>query len=334
MRSRGLALAAVTVLVSALAVIAPQAQSTAAPSSPRPGDLNPSACILIDTDFDVDDFMAIPQLLATGRVAGIVTTEGVSLPSTAASAITKAYAEPGGARRVPVIVGASSPTPRDVSSWPWLPALRDSMSRANSLLSTAIAPEPTTAASARQISTQVRAAVRGCRSITVVVIAPFSSFVSYSPAIRDRISRVVMAGKPITGDSTQKPGKTSFNCGYDLPACQTAFDQVQSLHPTWTDTPDSPKLTPDMTMVEGLRTTGLPGSVRGVLLADPTTWDPASITNGNVVEVWDITASTYVLHPSLFAPVGGHVEPTISPDEFRRLWTASVNRWTPRIPTP
>ena len=219
MLSRGRTLATVTVFISALAVIASLAQATAAPSAPRAGDRNPSACILIDTDFDVDDLMAVPQLLATGRVAGIVTTEGVSLPSTAASAITKAYAEPGGARRIPVIVGASSPTPRDVSSWPWLPALRDSMSRANGHLSAAIASETTAAVSARQISTRVRAAVRGCRSITVVVVGPFTSFVSYSPAIRDRISRVVMQGKPITGDSTQKPAETSFNCGYDLPAC-------------------------------------------------------------------------------------------------------------------
>ena len=334
LKRRSASLAAAVAL--AMAIAAPTAQA-ADPAKPAPSGSGASApCILVDTDFDIDDLMALPQLLSTGRVVGIVTTEGLELAPQSASAITALFGQPGSTNRVPVIVGASYPGTRDLSDWPWLPPLRASMARANGLLTASLTPDPRTPASSAGLPTAVAHLVRGCKTITQVIIGPFSSFTRYSPLIRDRIIRVVMEGKPPRGDSTQPAGKISFNCEYNRAACDLAMVQLRGLHPTWVDVPSGQGASylPNMAMVQALKPSGLPGSTRAALMADPTTWDPASITDGNTVRMWDVAAATYVLHPGLFAPVGGHVEPTVSPEQLRRLWMVDINRWKPSIPTP
>jgi len=293
-------------------------------------------CILIDTDFDIDDIMAIPQLLATGRVVGIITTEGVALAPESASAAMKLYGQPGVTKHVPVVIGSTYPGAKDLSAYPWLPPLRASMATANDLFVTPMIPDPRTPASAAGLPSVVAGMVRGCPSVTMLVIGPFTSFQKYSPSIRNKISRVVMQGKPLRGDPTQPAGNMSFNCEYDLAACTVAFAQLRGLHPAWVDVPRNvtPAYVPTFAMVEGLRTTGLPGSTRDALLANPSTWEPTAITNGNKILLWDQSATTYILHPALFARVGAHWETTVTPEVFRRLWTESINRWTPLMPTP
>jgi hypothetical protein len=71
---------------------------------------SPNDCVVIDTDFDIDDMMSIPTVLGARHVAAIVTTEGYTLPELGAAAVTRLVAEPG-QRAVPVIVGAGVDRP-------------------------------------------------------------------------------------------------------------------------------------------------------------------------------------------------------------------------------
>jgi hypothetical protein len=68
------------------------------------------SCVIIDTDFDIDDLMSIPTVLGARHVAAIVTTEGYTLAPIGASAISRLVAEPG-QRAIPVIVGAATGVP-------------------------------------------------------------------------------------------------------------------------------------------------------------------------------------------------------------------------------
>src|SRR3954452_24091818 len=54
------------------------------PAAAEPPD---GRCILVDSDAALDDFRAVAALAPTGRIAAIVTTEGVSNPSEGAGAM-------------------------------------------------------------------------------------------------------------------------------------------------------------------------------------------------------------------------------------------------------
>lgn len=141
-----------------------------------------------------------------------------------------------------------------------------------------------------------------------------------------------MQGKPIQGDSTLPAGHLSFNCEYDLTACRTAFIQMRKLHPTWVDVPrgTTPPYSPSLAMVLALGTTGLPGNLRTALLANPAAWEPNALASGSdQTLLWDQSAATYMLHPKLYQRIGAHWEITVSVAEFQRIWTESVNVWTP-----
>ena len=74
-----------------------------------PGHADPAvdSCVIIDTDFDIDDMMSIPTVLGARHVAAIVTTEGYTLPALGAAAVTRLVTEPG-QRAIPVVVGAAT----------------------------------------------------------------------------------------------------------------------------------------------------------------------------------------------------------------------------------
>ena len=64
-------------------------------------------CVLIDTDFDIDDMMAIPLVIGNKHVSAIVTSEGYTKPELGAAALSRLIAEPN-QRHIPVIIGAST----------------------------------------------------------------------------------------------------------------------------------------------------------------------------------------------------------------------------------
>jgi len=297
------------------------------------------ACVVIDNDYDIDDMMAIPMVVANKQVAAIVQSEGYSLPEVSAPAVDRlingSAASPSG-RAIPVIVGSLSTQPVGLSRWPWLGFFRDMLAHSNGLLSSKPAPRQRQA----DYPAQVAQAVSHCQSVSVLILGPFSSFVNYSPRIRHQIDKVVIMGKPM-GQQATGHGKLSFNCAYDQPACRQAMGQLQGLKSFFVDIPrvegcggPAPPVascySPTLEMVQGLegrgglREQGLPGRLRQALInefdctgffqsgmpvvqgttcSSRSTWVPTEVMAGPGGQMlfWDQTAALFLLYPELFA---------------------------------
>jgi hypothetical protein len=151
------------------------------------------------------------------------------------------------------------------------------------------------------------------------VIGPWTSFVRYEPRLAGKLRRVVSQGVPLEDIPAGRP--PGFNCRYDLPACRRAHEMLRAGRlGVWVDVPRNatPPYAPTAEMVAQLRPTGLPGTLRAVMLANPAGWKETLM--------WDDTAALYLLHPEAFGAKGGHVEPTVAPEELRRLWLTAANR--------
>ena len=193
------------------------------------------SCVLIDNDYDIDDMMAIPLVIGNKYVAAIVQSEGYTLPEQSAPAIDELVnnlADQPDARKIPIIVGAKQTPSPDLNKWPWLSFFRAMMNQSNALL--ASVPTPWQADSS--YTQKVVNSVANCKKVSVLIIGTYTSFVNYSTLIRDKIDQVVIMGQAI-GDSSRSPGRESFNCNYDLPACQTAMTQLQGLNTYFVDIP-------------------------------------------------------------------------------------------------
>lgn len=308
--------------------------------SSTPTATTQSACVLIDTDYDIDDMMAIPLVIGNRYVAGIITSEGYTYPTMSASALRQQIPQ-AGQRNIPIIVGASysGGGHRDISDWGWIPYYRDAMNRINDLL-----PQPVTAAPENPAYVQdVVNATSPCSTVSVLVIGTFSSFVNYSPAIQSKISSVIIMGRPLY-PSRYKNGQLdySFNCEYDLPACETAFTQLQTLNPTWVDVPrppsSEPQYRPSLAMVNGLASTGLPNALYQALMSNLHTWDydqmqPANGGPGGNSLMWDQSAALFMVYPEAysqkFADGGGGAYMTpdkVTPEQLNELWTRATNK--------
>lgn len=301
-------------------------------------------CVVIDTDFDIDDMMAIPMVIGNRHVAAIVTTEGYTLPPIGASAIDRLVTEPD-QRKVPIIVGAGvgRAEPEIAETFgSYVLRYRAIMSRLNNFSPTALPPAPRHADFARQIAD----ALISCRTVDVLLLAAFTSFLNYSPLIRHKINRVVIMGRPPEGDPTEDPGSYSFNCKYDLSSCEKVFHhQLPGLNHTHVDVPyTSCDATPNslgcpgtvfgptLAMVTALDSAGLPNTLKQILLGDSQTWALDTWEESEMGDkfslLWDQSAALALLEPSIFGPVGGHVETVLSAEELRHAWTEFTNRAT------
>jgi len=193
------------------------------------------SCVLIDNDYDIDDMMAIPLVIGNRYVAAIIQSEGYTLPEQSAPAIhalVNNLPDQPNSRQIPIIVGAKQSPIRDTASWPWVPFFRAMMNHSNALLQVAPTPWQTDPAFAQKVVDSVA----NCKNVSVLIIGTYTSFIKYSPLIRDKIDQVVVMGQPI-GDDSRTPGRESFNCSYDLPACETAMIQLQALNTYFVDIP-------------------------------------------------------------------------------------------------
>lgn len=325
-------------------VLTAVSQSAAAAGDSSRSSAGPRHCVIIDTDFDIDDMMAIPTVIGNRTVAAVITSEGYTKARPGASALSRLLAEPG-QRNIPVIVGANSHRSRAsiVADYgQYVLTYRAMMDRLNNFLPTAL---PLSKPTKPGFTKRIVAAVAGCRTVEVEVIGTFTSFVKYSPAIRSKISRVVIMGKPLRGDKAQVPGRISFNCAYDLKACKRAFNrQLPGLKYAYVDVPrtecdETPNAAncvgkvygPTLGMVQGLGDKGLPNTLKQVLLSHPESWaldDWESSTYGGRSLLWDQSASLFMLDRSIFKKVGGrggHFVTTVSPEVYRAKWTSFTN---------
>ena len=193
------------------------------------------SCVLIDNDYDIDDMMAIPLVIGNKYVAAIVQSEGYTLPEQSAPAIdalvNKLSDQPNN-RQIPIIVGAKQAQGPDLSKWPWLPFFRAMMDQSNALLESIPLPWQTDSGYTQKVVDSVAS----CKNVSVLIIGTYTSFINYSPLIRDKIDKVVIMGQPI-GDNSRTEGRESFNCRFDLASCQTAMTQLQGLNAYFVDIP-------------------------------------------------------------------------------------------------
>jgi len=289
--------------VAALSACATEGQQALAPAA--------ESCLLVDTDAAIDDFRALAALMPTGRVVAIIATAGVASPERGASAIAHLMAASPMTAGVPLVIGASATTP---SPEPWLPAARANAERLNGYLAEAIP----FATDTWPLEDKVAALIRGCAELRVVVIGPWSSFVRYAGKLGPALRQVVAQGLPL-GD-VAAAGPPGFNCRYDLPACRQAHELLRAGKlGIWVDVPRgvTPAYAPTQEMLSSLAASGLPGTMAAALRANPDGWKDSLLTAD--------AAAVYILRPDLFAPKGAHLEPMLSPDDLRRLWTAAVN---------
>lgn len=312
-----------------------------------------ASCTLIDTDFDIDDMMAIPLVIGNRHVAAIVTSEGYTLPADGGAALARLIAEPG-QRNIPVIIGASSNLPPADIKTEWgqfVLDYRSMMSSAFALMTTPLPPSPQ---AQNDYVREIADVLADCGSVDILIIGTFTSFINYSPDIRSKIKNVVIMGKPLRGDSTQKPGNFSFNCEYDMKACETSFNrQLPQLNYFFVDPPRSKQdsdpvghqdtvFGPTLAMVEALDKRGLPNTLRQALVgivrdgslgpavkgADYWAIDCCFRAGGKSL-LWDQSAALFLVHPEAFKKVGGsggHYEPSVTAEELRRLWTQATNK--------
>lgn len=296
------------------------------------------SCVIVDTDFDIDDLMTIPTVVGARRVAAVVTTEGFTVPGLAASAVSRLLAEPG-QRTIPVIAGAGiGRSEADIATTfgDFVPVFRALMNRLNNFLPTALPPTP-----ARDYVQQVVDAVAGCTQVDVLVIGAFTSFVNYSPAIRSKVGRVVVTGRPAEGDPELEAAE-SFNCVYDRPSCVTAFhEQLPGLDHAFVDVPRSDcDLTPNaagcggtvygptLAMAQALGPVGLPNTLKQILLNHPNSWALDTWERsgyGGRTMFWDQSTALALLDPAAFRPVGAHLETVLNPEDFQRTWVEFTN---------
>jgi inosine-uridine nucleoside N-ribohydrolase len=322
-----------TTLVIALAFILsacstqPVQTSQALPNSTLAQAATPitaESCVLIDTDYNLDDLMAIPVITANRQVKAIIVTEGYVLAPQGASALVRLISEPGSQPPYPVIIGASYPGTRDIKKWPWLADMRASMHRSNDLLSKPLTPVTT---KDRNFTAEVHKALEECQSISILVIGAFTSFAQYSPGIRDRINMVVMQGRPRFSNISEKR-RISFNCEYDLESCEIAFEQLKELQAVWVDVPRdaTPPYSPTTWMVDALKDEGYPEVVKAALLSNQGNWRLELLTEGNESRLWDQLAALYMIYPEHFHQEIDHMEPTPPAAVIQHLWAENVNK--------
>ncbi|CAN5608868.1 hypothetical protein BH09ACT7_BH09ACT7_23280 [soil metagenome] len=326
-------IASVLTVVLAWSAVASAGAVSAEPAAPS------DSCVVVDTDFDIDDMMTIPTVIGARHVAAIVATEGYTLAPIGASAISRLVAEPD-QRHIPVIVGAGNNRPEASigdSLGSWVLTYRGVMNRLNNFLPTDLPPAP----GPDDYVQQVIDSVADCGQVDVLVIGTFTSFVNYVPAIRDKIGRVVMTGRPLQGDPEVEPGE-SFNCGYDLPSCEEAFhEQLPGLDQTYVDvqrgdcdkTPNKSECEgtvygPTLAMARALGPVGLPNTLAQMLLNDSNTWALDTWEQsgyGGRSLFWDQSTALALIDPGLFRPVGVHVETVLNPEEFQHKWAEITN---------
>lgn len=300
-----------------------------------------ASCVLIDNDYDIDDMMAIPLVIGNQYVAAIIQSEGYTLPEQGAAAIEQlvnTLPDQPNQRKIPIIVGGKQgDNGRTLPSnrWDWIPFFRTMMNVSNGLLSSV----PTPAATDPAYVQKVVNSVSNCQNVSVLIIGTYTSFVNYIDSIRNKVGKVVIMGQPI-GDMSATVGRESFNCEYDLPACQMAMDKLVGLNSYFVDIPriaachnnplDPNCYSPNYPMVAGgggvtgLVDIGLPGRLKQALInstpcswptgsnmpvvagtscSSQSTWVPAAVAAGPGGEMlfWDQSASLFLLHPELFS---------------------------------
>lgn len=271
------------------------------PADDRPA-ANPRACLVVDTDVGLDDYRALAVLLPAREVRAVVVTEGISSVQGGATAVSMFLSS--GGPTPPVLPGLAAEAP---PAYDWLPSARAGAERVNGFLAEAVpfGGDPD------RLAGDLRASVRGCARVDVLVLGPWTSYLRYAHAL-GRNTRVVASGRSFAENNPD-----NFNCEYDLAACRTATADRRIAFVDLPPAGAEPTYDPTEAMVARFERAGLPGLLRAALLVDPGQWLGTRL--------WDDAAASYLVAPRAFERRGGHLEPAVPEDEFRDLLVEAVN---------
>lgn len=316
-------------------------------------------CIVIDSDAGLDDFRAVAALAALSpkvpaqRVAAVIITEGLARTPEGAGAM-RTFLESIDLGNVPVLRGTTpNPKRRFLAGHPLpsgLPEWRQVTERLNHVL-----PEPVRLSdTGEDLPVRLRQETDECRSVSLLVIGPWTSFIRYAPDLLDRVERIVVQGRPYPDELGGDP--TGFNCVYDIDSCFAAFDLLvgrqrrsgAKFRATWVDIPASPE--PCGAAEPGVDEHGnrlyafrpIPSWADDLeLAAEKAEEKPSSDYRGRVARgvakllrsnpsalkqtsLWDDLAALYLMRPELFAVRGGHVEPCVPAATVRAALTDAM----------
>ncbi len=86
---------------------------------------------------------------------------------------------------------------------------------------------------------------------------------------------------------------------------------------------------PTLDMARSLGPTGLPNTLKQIMLNHPNSWAIDTWENsgyGGRSLFWDQSAALELLAPELFRDVGAYRETTLTPADFQRTWVDFTNR--------
>ncbi len=306
-RFKGSAVTAAALATAVTAVVVPSDRAVTQQSAGAESAGDTSACLIVDTDVGLDDFRAVAALLPQREVRAVVVTEGVASVPRGSTAISMFLGA--GTQTPPVIPGLASANPPD---YDWLPVARAGAERINNFFASAIAFDQ----SSYGLSQKVHDAVRGCWRVDVLVLGPWTSFNRYAGELGTNV-HVTVSGLSYAEDHVD-----SFNCAYDVAACQAAVPLLRKVRSTvYVDLPaytgDDPTYDPTAEMIAQYDTKGVPGLQRASHLLDPSGWLGTRL--------WDDAATLYLFKPQAFVRRGAHFEPAVSEATFRNLLVALTN---------
>jgi len=318
------------------------------------------SCLIIDSDAGLDDYRAIAALGRLGprvpakRIAAIIITEGLAHTAEGAGAM-ETFLKNVGLEMIPVIQGASpNPERRFRAEYPLpagLPTWRENTERLNQLLPAPVQP---TNPALEDVAIGLRRHTKGCTSISLLVIGPWTSFLRYAPDILERVDRIVIQGRPYPDELGGEPA--GFNCVYDLDSCYAAFDLLvgrqqrsgRRIRSTWVDIPLGAEAC--AAAEPGVNAEGKPvwafspvesWAVEMIQAADRAKQHDPTLDRGRVARelarmlqrnpagldhtsLWDDLAALYLMRPDLFSNRGGHMEPCVPAAAIRAALTDAM----------
>lgn len=278
-------------------------------------------CLIIDSDSNIDDLRALALLVPLRRVAAVVTTDGMIDAQKGASTIARflSLMELPAAKRPAVVVGRSRAFQSAAAPiWDWMEPARADMQTVDEALSSLVtAPVPIIKPqSDSEVSQAVRQATKGCSSLGLLVIGPWSSFSSYYHAVRTPWAFVVSQGRSI--NDPMDPGWDRVNCHIDMTSCQAALRTREKGGIIWVDLPGPGSSFPvDVGLFEQL------GQAPGAR-ALATLMSRVQLRQSQ--HQWDDMPALYLLEPEAFTRVSNHFQPRLDCSAMRDLQIALLNQ--------
>jgi hypothetical protein len=264
------------------------------------------------------------------------------------------FLERSGLQEVPVIPGASAnPKRRFLPDKPLpseLPVWRSNAERLNQLLGS---PVSRVEGVLDELAVRLRPHTEGCRSISLLVIGPWTSFLRYAPDILERVERIVVQGRPYPDELGGQP--SGFNCTYDIDSCYAAFDLLigrqersgSKFRAIWVDIPGGGErcaaaepgvdahgkriyaFSPVPSWAQELEHAADEAESNTLSSAGRVAREVAKLLQSNPgalekTSLWDDLAALYMMQPELFAIRGGHVEPCVPSAAVRAALAQSM----------